>query len=266
VIVAYVLGGGLGHLTRLRAALWTLGRAGEHVVVATVSPRATDTRLVGGWDVVALAHPDETPERSRLSDALARLCADPAVTDLFVDAFPCGLVGELCGFDAPGSVQVTYLARLLRWGAYLERVCGPPPRIDRTWRVERLEPAHGRWLLRHAGTIGDLGLADPPAAADGGLEVDRDTTLVCHGGPPAEVETLTRAARLLGGRVVTVAPGNLDVYPVWPYFARAGRIVTAGGFNSMRQMAALRDRHVAVPFYRPLDDQRRRVAWAQEGA
>ena len=41
MIVVYALGGGLGHLTRVRAALFTLGRH-EPVTIITSSPFATD--------------------------------------------------------------------------------------------------------------------------------------------------------------------------------------------------------------------------------
>ena len=45
------------------------------------------------------------------------------------------------------------------------------------------------------------------------------------------------------------------MYPVAPYLPHAEGIVTAAGFNPMRETAGLRARHCVVPFARALDDQ-----------
>jgi len=44
------------------------------------------------------------------------------------------------------------------------------------------------------------------------------------------------------------------------YFARAERVITACGFNVMRQSVNARVRHHFMPFPRPLDDQFTRAA------
>ena len=51
MILYYALGGGLGHLVRARAVLYTLGVA-ERAVLVTASPFAADARVVGGLPVV----------------------------------------------------------------------------------------------------------------------------------------------------------------------------------------------------------------------
>ncbi len=43
--------------------------------------------------------------------------------------------------------------------------------------------------------------------------------------------------------------------PAAPRYAGAAGIVTAAGFNTVRELAPYRDRHVCVPFDRRLDDQ-----------
>ena len=87
-------------------------------------------------------------------------------------------------------------------------------------------------------------------------------------GPDAEVvELAERAAELRadGTLILVVSPQRpsrlpvraqwRDVYPVGPYLTHAEGIVTAAGFNAMRETAELRARHCVVPFTRPLDDQ-----------
>lgn len=268
MIVAYCLGGGLGHITRVRAAAHTLGYAADELVIATVSPWAGDVRVTGPAHVVTLADPRSDPDPVALRGRLAALCADAEVTDLLIDAFPCGLVGELGGFDAPGHVRVTYLARLLRWDRY-GRVAhvGRPPRIDRTLDVEQLTDAHARWCRVHGGAAGDIALVDPPAVPPPTVDdVDGDTCLVVHSGPTSETEVLVRMAREAGARrIAVVGPGGLDEYPAWPLFPRAARIVTAAGFNSVRQATPWRHKHLAVAFERRFDDQNLRAERAGGG-
>lgn len=271
MIVAYALGGGLGHLTRVRAAAHTLGHAADEVVIATVSRWAADRRVTGGAHVVTLADPGTKPHREQLRSSVAALCADPGVTDLLVDAFPCGLVGELSGFDAPAHVRVTYLARLLRWDRYGRiAVTGRPPRIDRTLRVEPLAHAHDRWCGRNGGVVDDLILADPPLRRDpGAADLAAGTWLVVHSGPDAETDVLVHAARSAGAaRVQVIGPGGRDEYPAWPLFPQAAGIITAAGFNCVRQAAPWRHKHHAVAMARRFDDQHVRAergGWRQAG-
>jgi hypothetical protein len=56
------------------------------------------------------------------------------------------------------------------------------------------------------------------------------------------------------------------VYPARAYFPHADRIVTAAGFNAMRETEPMRERHRFVPYPRPLDDQFGRAAAAREVA
>jgi hypothetical protein len=53
---------------------------------------------------------------------------------------------------------------------------------------------------------------------------------------------------------------HLDVYPAWPLFPAAERIITAAGCNIVRQLAHLPERHRMMPFPRRFDDQFTRAA------
>ena len=66
--------------------------------------------------------------------------------------------------------------------------------------------------------------------------------------------------------VEDLPPGaeRLDAIPAAPRYAGAAGIVTAAGFNTVRELAPYRDRHVCVPFDRRLDDQHAR--WLRRGA
>jgi hypothetical protein len=253
-IACYAQGGGLGHLTRIRAALHTL-YPGERATIFTGSPFAADPRIIGPHDVRTL---------SPLYD----------LDELLVDAFPAGLHGELTAATVPPGVRVTHLARLLRWDAYAPLLPAAPVRFDRTWLLEPVTRPHADFLRSVSGEVAPLALVDPPADT---AEDVAGAWLVVHAGPDEEIRELVGYARDMAEaeavrpRFLLVAPRvpagldvtHLDTYPAWPLAATAGRIVTAAGFNAVRQFQPWRAKHRMLPFPRRFDDQFRRAAAAR---
>jgi hypothetical protein len=266
VIVCYAAGGGLGHLTRARAFLHTV-HPGREAVILTSSPFAADPRVVGPHRTVG------PPPGADPGPWFVSALRDLAPTELVVDAFPGGRYGELTAASVPASVgSVTHLARLLRWTRYRAVATGPLPRFDRTWLLEPLTADHHADLAATSGVMAPLDLVDPPGD---GPALDDGAWLVVHSGPAAEVAELvgyageTAALEGVRPRLVLVSPvahpgvDRLDLYPAWPLFAGAARIVTAAGCNVVRQAAPWRDRHRMVPFPRLFDDQFTRAARAR---
>lgn len=286
MILYYALGGGLGHLTRARAVAHTLGLADLTLLAA--SPHAANRRVGGALPVIA-APPALAADRAAWRDWLAALLDRLAPAALYLDAFPVGILGELCDFSLPPGLPVHYLARRLRWAVYGPLLAGQPPTLTVAHRLEPLEADHERFLRAHARTVAPLALRDPPAAlpptahtAIAALTAaGRPLWLVVHAGPDDETaELLAYAADLarLEGRdpalaVIAPAPlaelppgvGYLDVYPATPLFPLADRIITAAGFNAMRQLAPFRHKHRYLPFPRRYDDQFARAAWVTAG-
>jgi hypothetical protein len=252
VIVYYAIGGGLGHLVRARAVLHTLGAS--DAVLVTASPFAKDARVTGEVPVMDVP-PSLDGDRVGLRRWFAGLVAAERPERVIVDAFPAGVVGELPELDVP----VDHVARLLRWPKYARRLDRPLPRIETTFVLEPLHPAHWAALQDVSDRLEPLPLFDPPAPA---RDDAAGAALVVHAGPDHEVEALLALARATGHPARVARPGgpHLDVYPAAALFASAAAIVTAAGFNAMRQAEPFRDRHVFVPFPRPLDDQFARAA------
>ena len=115
MILYYALGGGLGHLTRGRRVLEALGLTKDAAFV-TASPYASDARVTGGIPVIS--------EIARDAERM------------IVDAFPCGIQGELSDVDMPMDL----VARRVKWSEYRREVPSPLPRFDTVWCVEELEP------------------------------------------------------------------------------------------------------------------------------
>ncbi|MDN3359812.1 hypothetical protein [Actinomadura sp. DC4] len=273
MIVCYANGGGLGHLTRIRAYLHTVA-PGRPATILTGSPFAADPRVTGG-------HPVRSAPgglgRDGLTRWLAAALAELNPAELVVDAFPAGLSGELTARVIPAGTRIVHLARLLRWDAYRPLLPPEPPVFSETWLVEPVTAGHSAYLRAVSGTAGPLELAEPPSES---LAVDG--WLIVHSGPEAEIAELVEYARetaALEGvrpRLTLVAPSrpeglppgveHRDVYPAWPLFASAERIITAAGCNVVRQLARWPDRHRMMPFPRRFDDQFTRAARVRDPA
>ncbi|MEU7746064.1 hypothetical protein [Nonomuraea sp. NPDC049158] len=255
MIVCYARGGGLGHLTRVRAYLHTV-HPGAAATIRTEWPR----------DPAELARADE----------------------IVVDAFPAGLDGEIEA-AVPRGPRVVHLARLLRWDAYRPLIPARPLRFHRTWLAEPVSDPHLAYLESVSDEVVPLALFDPPAppatapgdrlTAPGDRLTASGDWLIVHSGPPGEILELVAYAREsavlegLSPRLVLVSPAappglpagvaHRAVRPAWPLFATAGRIVSAAGFNVVRQAAPYRHKHRMVPFPRRFDDQFSRAARAR---
>jgi len=275
MLLYYAMGGGLGHLTRARAFLHTLGLDGG-AALFTSSRFAGDPRVTGGLRVVRVpAGLDGDPEglRALLEKTLARL----AVGRLVVDALPAGILGELAGFEASPGLEIWHVARLLRWERYTADASAQLPRFDVTYELEELHEDHRRALEASSGEVRRLELADPPSAAPDPVEAPY--VLVVHSGPDEETIDLVACAReLLGAgkseaRIVLASSERprglppdvtwIDPFPATGLFAAADRIVTAAGFNAVRQTGPHRAKRFLVPYPRRFDDQFARAARAR---
>jgi hypothetical protein len=129
-----------------------------------------------------------------------------------------------------------------------------------------------------------LALSDPPQVLSESerelieqlVRDGRPLWLIVHSGSDEEVAEIVSYAdemrRIEGiqARLVLVAravpsklPADvccLDVYPAALLFPTATRVVSACGFNVMRQMTAYREKHRYIPFARRFDDQFKRAA------
>ena len=267
MILYYAVGGGLGHLTRARAVVHTLGWSDE-VTVISASPWAREPYLPPSWRVERLA-----PELAQdLTLARARLQQIYEMTEpdlMVVDAFPGGILGELCDFSWPDGLERVHIARLLRWSRYARRLSGHPPTYDRTFVVEPLFAEHQAFLEASSRELKPLRLIDEETACriPSGIE---NAWLVVHSEPESEILELLAYAEELRrredpesdlwlispSRPQTLPEGvqHFDIFPAQSLFAHARHLVSACGFNIMRQTEPFRHKHSFLPFARPLDD------------
>lgn len=269
-VAYYAMGGGLGHLVRARAVLATLGlEADGHVLSASVHAR--DPRVLG--PLTPHAPPKECDEHPAvLANWVERTLDELAAETLFVDVFPGGLLGEIARPLWKPGTRLCYVGRLLRWPEYQPRLRAPLPRFDHAYLVEPLHPDHQAAVAAVCGQVEDLHLEDSPAPP--APRLPENTWVVLHSGPPEEVAELLAYARDIKSsegieaelRVVGPATAGAAVdtplpeFPAAGYFQQATRVITACGFNVMRQSLGALARHHFMPFARPLDDQFTRAA------
>lgn len=238
MIAVYALGGGLGHLTRVRALLHTLGTTEPVTIISTAGAPALDTRVVGDAAVVTL--PPDLARRGGAAGvraAVATVLQDVAPSTFVVDAFPAGILGELDATAVPAGTHVVHTARNLRWDEYEPVLPDRPLHLGTTFVVEPLDPRHLDHLRRVSGRVEELDLQDPtgPARARDGRPVTLDDVLaggastdpgarragaprwlVVHSGPVTETDELVAYARAEADReglrphLVVVTPGPAD--------------------------------------------------------
>jgi hypothetical protein len=277
--VYYAMGGGLGHLVRARAIAHTL-KLDPAMTVLTSSTYADDPRVSGPMLVRRVPSAlERSPQdcRAWMESTLKALRPDTVI----IDAFPNGIVGELIGAALPPGTALHHVARLVRADA-LPAVFRPGgPAFDISYCVEELAAEHLALLRTRSQRLQVLAVQDPSADDLSPthrtiLARHRAFWLVVHSGPAAEVEELIRFAADLRAMeaddvdlfALTRSPVEgiasrtycYDVFPASPLFPSARRIVSAAGFNVMRQTEPWRDRHLVHPLPRPYDDQYRRAA------
>ncbi len=201
---------------------------------------------------------------------LEKLIFDKKPPLFFVDAFPGGILGELCNLKILEEIECVYLARLLKWQVYLQRIGGTFPRFSEILRLEELSPEHERFLKDCVGPIKDVELIDPPVEKVS--DIPARFWLVIHSNSGNELEQLwnyaveTASLQKVSPYFVVVAPGSrpdylpadalhLDIYPATSLLQHAEKVFSAAGFNICRQMRPYREKHLVMPFNRSLDDQ-----------
>lgn len=276
-ILYYALGGGLGHLTRARAFLHTLGIENDSAIL-TSSPFSADKRLVGN---IRIIRAEEKFERNlqAFREFLQNIFAELKIETVFIDSFPFGIIGEFSEFEFVENIEINYVARLLKWENYSAFKRDKTIRFGRTFLLEPLENAHQEFVDESSNEQIKIELQYPEAALSSDeLKVFRHVLndlkpfwLIVHAGDEGETSELIdfaaemREIEKAAVNLVLISPNDLPLqkqnlyhfnfYPASVLFCQAERIFTACGFNAMQQTRDFRDRHFFIPFQRRYDDQ-----------
>lgn len=260
MILFYAIGGGLGHLSRCKAFLHTMGWEHRDFRIVTASPRAGKV-----FDSSRIIAPPPTSSPIVLRRFIDDLVQPDSFDEIYVDAFPAGILGELADWQGP---QLNLIARHIKWEAYQKRIQGTIPQFGHVYACEEISAEQTAAMNYREKTALNLTWPDIPAQ----FKLPENCWLLVHAGPEEEVAALhTYAKQLAQMRDLTpqfCIVGNPElnpesfpeavlrsVYPAWPLFVEAELVITAGGFNSIAQMSDMQEKHICLPFFRPLDDQ-----------
>jgi peroxiredoxin len=271
------MGGGLGHLTRARAVLYTLGIE-TNAAIITSSNFAFDKRVTGDVKIIQV---DKNFEKNTLAFQrfLQKLFLESNCTNLYIDSFPLGIIGEFSNFEFPENLKVNYLARRLKWRNYQKFQAGVIPKFNKTFILEPLEVEHQEFVNNNSTEQIEFEISYPaPKLSSPDKEIlesilneKKTFWLIVHTGSEAETEELMNFAEEMRKieknnlNLILISPTSsrfqkaglrqFNLYPASILFAHAERIFTAAGFNAMHQTAAFRQKHFFIPFPRRFDDQ-----------
>lgn len=275
----YAVGGGLGHLTRARAFLHTLGIE-RNSAILTASGYSCDKRITENIQIIKLSE-SYARDKFAYSNFLFDTIQKHQPANFYIDSFPAGILGEFSNFDF-GRTNVIYIARLLKWACYA-------PLLKKNYRadfkttfvLETLSGGHYDFVKKNSRSIEKIKLIYPTAAtipenAGKILNDIKPFWLIVHSGDMSEKTELVRYADDMRNIeradviLVLASPERIeidipdliqaDIYPAAMLFVSAGRIFTACGFNAMNQLEIFREKHFFLPFERRFDDQFERAA------
>lgn len=191
---------------------------------------------------------------------------------LVIDAFPGGILGELCDLPELENIKIEYIARILKVEAYKKRLTGNLPHVDKIWHIEPIASDQEAWLKTMGAPIERLNLKYPVPIEHLNISFSENTWLIVHSGSESELFQLWEYAKdsalLEGNKPAYAVVGQCNrpdflpsfvpyyiEYPVTHLLLKAAKVISAAGFNMMKQMDDMRVKHLVLPFVRPLDDQ-----------
>lgn len=281
-VAFYAMGSGLGHLSRIYAFIHTFQLHMDKCVIITNSLFTYQVFPQKTKKIIFPVSVDSEPQT--IQKQLHYLLGSEKIKSVFLDVFPRGICGEWNGFSKR-DIDFYYLGRLLKWTNYLEYATASQPfgMFKKAFFFEKTEPLHYQFICSDSQEITpiiSLKYPAPSASCNYSLLLPNEFLLVAHSGPVQEVQLLIEhaydiaKAEKLNARIVVftqvareLLPENIIVkyiYPVFPLFPAAKKIVTACGFNTMEQTNQYRHKHVFIPFERRFDHQFLRAQRARE--
>mgnify|MGYP006293237417 CR=1 FL=1 len=277
----YAVGGGLGHFSRAIAFIHSHPELSVSNTVVMVADRdmyslANHHFRDKSWATLKIVKiPTEAfQNRDCLHHWLSRWLEKVQPKVAYLDTFPAGILGEWNGLShRPGRIH--YVGRYLKRGAYSHStdIC-----FDRAYQLEDWHPGQEENLRECSKAIVPFTLQYPEACIPVDLQrkisnwqqEGREVWAIVHSEPKDETEALLSYARDIAALedthpvylqcsyqssapVSDVFPCHL--FPAYGLFPSVDRLITACGFNLMRQTLAFRHQHLCMPFPRRYDDQ-----------
>jgi len=278
VILYYAVGGGLGHLARASAFLFTQKMKSNEVILLTASPYTHFEALPKGLTIIQISSKLAT-QASDYQQFLEDILQKHQITDIYLDAFPVGIVGEWKSFFKNKALRFYYLVRLLDWGNYEGLLTDTKVYFEKSFYFESLLPIQEDFIRNHSKEIKQIKLSYPEISLNldaiqliSSLKKEgKKLWLVIHSEPVSELQELLEYAQA-SAKIEKESPVFLiisqvrlsfhledihyiEVFPSCFLLEKMDRIVTACGFNLMQQTLPFYQKHLYLPFPRRYDLQ-----------
>ena len=268
MILYYGMGGGLGHINRFTAFC---RQQQIRPTLITSCPQVKSGRISVDAEQILIPDASDIAGKDALTAWVGAAIDRCRPEKLIIDAFPGGILGELCALKQLQEIECHYLARILDTATYQKRVNGSLPNLSKIYRLEKLGELHENWLANMPAPVENLALRyDSVQLREPVLPAD--CWLIVHSGNNDELEQLWQFARQTADiekatpEIAMVSPGqrpdflppaaaHFNIYPADALLRQANRVFSAAGFNIMQQMRQCKTRHHVLPMPRALDDQ-----------
>jgi len=268
LILFYVQGGGLGHLSRTHKLIQKLNLKDDDVLIITPSKF---THHFSQYRFVNLLWHDSSQNWSKI---ITTTLLKYKVKLCYIDTFPLGIKGELINvFKQVKYVHYIYVARILKWEKYLKDISVFSPFIySETLVLEKLYKSHFNWILEHSVNVKEINL--PIAKSENPIQLlDKPYAIVVHSGGKKDLKHLCDfAEKVCELKMQIFVFTQIDLtytnarftfqkgtFPVSAYFKPASKIFTAGGFNLIQELKLYSKKHIALAMDRLYDDQGFRI-------
>ncbi len=268
----YVVGGGFGHLKRVKTFIENCGNIFSFKVITT-NPAVSNFFSKNNTIYIKQSE-STTPEKLKI--AVKKILDNHRFEAFYLDTFPNGILGELHP-EMFQKVSVNLLARRLKWENYSLHIIKNMV-FEKCLLFEELETAHYYYLLNNTQRIEHVKLKyscpNESKLKPISNSYHKPIWLIVHSSNKEEVELLVTHAKDIASiegqtphfvvisDVKLFLPNHIELrsednptdwYPV------AEKIFTGGGFNTIHELEEYKTKHVCLPFPRRFDDQFWRV-------
>lgn len=275
----YAFGGGLGHLTRAAAFIYSLGFHQDQFIIISSSEYA---EIVFKKHQIIKISEDYYSKPFELRFLIEKYIKELHIDNFYIDSFPVGIAGELNGLRTKGC-KINYIARYLKWNNYYPYI-ESALYFDNTFIVDFLAIEQLAFVNETSKNIRHLNLREPPTKNYNFVEkilakLTGNIWLIAHCGNLNEIKTLYSHSKEIAGLLkntpkyliisqlenIAIDSGvqYLKYFPASDFFPFVDRIFTACGYNTMRQTLQYSNKHICIPFERRFDDQYMRARQRQ---
>lgn len=269
----YVNGGGLGHLSRISAFIFTQKIELSESLILSSSEFSSLLFPISSIKSIPDSYSNHI---QKLAKFIQNTLNQYSFENIYIDTFPLGILGELQFVDFK-NITINYIARHLKWSLYSSINQKNKIKYHFTYITESIDNEQLEFISsnskKHFSLKLDYKIDKPKNKVLESLKSKNETWIIVHSTPESEVLALLEHAKDIAKaeskktKLIVISQCKLDIsedifqldyFPAYALFPYVDRIISACGFNIMQQTRNFRKKQITIPFPRKYDDQFRR--------